>query len=156
MKKILTAGATGYLGSYIAGEVKKQGYYSRVLVRNPAKFEQFGLAADEIIPAEITDKRSLQGCCKDVDAVISSVGITRQKDGLSYMDVDYQANLNLLEIAMQNGVKKFIYISVLNGRRLKRLGICAAKEKFVEALENAGIDFASFVPTVFFGHDRIL
>ena len=141
MSKILIAGATGYLGSYIAQELKQQDYYTRVLVRDPKKFDQSGIEADEIIRAEITDKSTLEDCCKDIEVVISSIGITKQKDGLSYMDVDYQANLNLLKVAKRSGVKKFVYISVLNGEKLKNLKICEAKEKFVDELKKIRIRF---------------
>jgi nucleoside-diphosphate-sugar epimerase len=55
-------------------------------------------------------------------------GITRQKDGFTYMDVDYQANMNLLEQEKQSGVKRFIYVSVFNGENLRHLKICDAKE----------------------------
>lgn len=34
MKRILVAGATGYLGGFLVQELKKQGYWVRVLVRN--------------------------------------------------------------------------------------------------------------------------
>jgi uncharacterized protein YbjT (DUF2867 family) len=150
MNKILIAGATGYLGNYIAQEFKQQNYYTKVLVRNPKKFEQSGVKADEIVKAEITEESTLEDCCKDIDVVISPVGITKQKDGLSYMDVDYQANLNLLEVAKRSGVKKFVYISVLNGKKLKNLKICEAKEKFVDELKKSGLDFCIIRPNGFF------
>lgn len=66
--------------------------------------------------------------------VISIVGITRQKDGFTYMDVDYWGNANLLSEAKRSGVKKFIYVSVLNGEKLSNLKICEAKERFVTEL----------------------
>ena len=150
MGKILVAGATGYLGRYITQELGKQNVHTRVLVRNPQKFEEFGFIVDEIVQAEITYKPSLKNCCKDIDTVISSVGITRQKDGLTYMDVDYQANLNLLEEAKQGGVRKFVYVSVLNGEKLTKLKICEAKEKFVAALKKSGLEFCIIRPNGFF------
>jgi uncharacterized protein YbjT (DUF2867 family) len=82
--------------------------------------------------------------------VISSIGITKQKDGLTYMDVDYQANINLLDEAKRNGVKKFIYVSVLNGEKLRNLKICEAKEKFVDELKNSGLDYCIIRPNGFF------
>ena len=86
--------------------------------------------------------------------VISTVGITKQKDGLTYMDVDYQANLNLLEEAKKSGVKKFIYVSVLNGEKLKATKICYAKEKFVERLKNSGIEYCVVRPNGFYSDIR--
>jgi hypothetical protein len=35
------------------------------------------------------------------------------------MDVDYQANVNLIDEAKKGGVSKFIYISVLNGDKIR-------------------------------------
>jgi len=150
MDKILIAGATGYLGKYITRELKQQNYYTKVLVRNLKKFEQYGIPVEEIVQAEITDKSTLKNCCEGIDIVISSVGITKQKDGLTYMDVDYQANLNLLEEAKKSGVRKFIYVSVLNGEKLKKLKICEAKEKFVEELKKSGLEFCIIRPNGFF------
>ena len=66
------------------------------------------------------------------------------------MDVDYQANMNLLNEAIKSGVKKFIYVSVLNGDKLKKLKICEAKEKFVDELKNSGLDYCIICPNGFF------
>ena len=115
MKKVLIAGATGYLGRYLIKEAKKQGYWVRALARKANKLDDLKDSIDEICEAEITKPNTLNGICDDIDDVISSIGITRQKDGLTYMDVDYQANMNLLQDARTSGVKKFIYVSVLNG-----------------------------------------
>lgn len=95
MDKILIAGATGYLGEYITRELIKRNYYTKVLVRSPEKFKELDINSEEIVHAEITNRLSLKNCCKGIDTVISSVGITKQKDGLTYMDVDYQANIKL-------------------------------------------------------------
>ncbi len=103
-----------------------------------------------MIEAEVTNPESLSACCEGVDAVISTVGITRQKDGLTYMDVDYQANMNLLQQAKQSGVKKFIYVSALNGDTLKHLKIFQAKEAFVEQLKSSGLDYCVIRPNGFF------
>ncbi|UCH65099.1 MAG: SDR family oxidoreductase [Ignavibacterium sp.] len=150
MNNILVAGATGYLGKYITNELSEQGYYTRVLVRNPEKFKQYQIPVDGVIHAQVTDKSSIQDCCKNIDVVISSIGITKQKDGLTYMDVDYQANLNLLDEVKRSGVKKFIYVSVLNGEKLRNLKICEAKERFVEELKNSGLEYCIIRPNGFF------
>jgi uncharacterized protein YbjT (DUF2867 family) len=150
MTNILVAGATGYLGKYITKELSDRGFYTKVLVRNHEKFKRLKIQVDGVIQAEVTDKSSLQDCCKNIDVVISSVGITKQKDGLNYMDVDYQANLNLLDQAKKSGVKKFIYLSVLNGEKLRSLKICEEKEKFVDELKSSGLDYCIIRPNGFF------
>ena len=150
MKKILLAGSTGYLGVYIAKELQQRPFFFRAIARNPEKLEQNDIKADEILKVELTDPDSLKACCQGIDVVVSTVGITRQKDGLTYMDVDYQANMNLLEEAKKSGVKKMIYISLLNGDKLRHIKICDAKEMFVEQLKKSGIDYCIVRPNGFF------
>jgi uncharacterized protein YbjT (DUF2867 family) len=150
MKKVLLAGITGYLGSYIAKELQKKAYTVRAIARNPKKLTQKNIETNKVIKAEVTQPDSIKESCKDIDVVISTVGITRQKDRLTYMDVDYQANMNLLQQAKMSGVEKFIYVSVLNGENLKHLKICDAKERFVEQLERSGLDYCIIRPNGFF------
>ncbi|MGN6298204.1 MAG: NAD(P)H-binding protein, partial [Ginsengibacter sp.] len=97
---------------------------------------------------------TIRNCCSGIDTVITTVGITRQKDNLTYMDVDYQGNLNLLNEALQSGVKKFIYVFIYNASRMKNLKIIQAKQRFVDALKNSGIDYCLINPTGFFSDMR--
>lgn len=150
MKRILLAGSTGYLGSHIAKELQRRACFFRAIARNPERLKQKDIEANEVLEAELADPDSIRECCKGIDVVISTVGITRQKDGLTYMDVDYQANINLLNEAIKSGVKKFIYVSVLNGEKLRHLKICDAKEKFVEQLKKSGMDYCVVRPNGFF------
>lgn len=150
MNKILVAGATGYLGKYIVENLIDRNIHTTALVRNPSKFKDFNLAVNHLMQGEVTNIVSLKNCCDDIDVVISSVGITKQTDGLSYLDVDYQANLNLLNEAKRSGVIKFIYVSVLNGEKLKSLKICEAKERFAAELKNSGMDYCIIRPNGFF------
>lgn len=150
MKKILIAGATGYLGSHILNELKQRQYFVRAIARNPEKLKKITANVDELIEAEITKPQTILSCCTGIDTVISSVGITRQKDGLIYMDVDYQANLNLLHEAIKSGVKRFIYVFIFNAEKIQGLKIIQAKQKFVEALKNSGMNYCLINPTGFF------
>ena len=148
-KKVLVAGATGYLGQYLVKELKKRDFWVRVLIRKEAQKAKFEFVDDYFV-GQATEPDSIKKITKDVDAVISAVGITRQKDGLTYMDVDYQANVNLLNEAKKSGVKKFIYISVLNGEKLRHLKICEAKEKLGDYLKSSGLDYCIIRPNGFF------
>lgn len=150
MKKVLIAGATGYLGRFAAMAFKDAGYYTKVLVRNPGKFKAERIPADEMVQAEITRPGTLLNICNNIDIVFTSVGITSQKDGLTYHDVDYQGNLNLLNEAVKSGVGQFIYISVLNGRKFRDLKICREKERFVDALRSSGLNYRIIRPTGYF------
>ena len=105
---VLLAGATGYLGNYIAKALVDENIKTKLLARSPNALKTFESKTVKVIKAEVTKPETLKGICEGVSTVISTVGITRQKDGLTYMDVDFNANLNLLNEAKRAGVKKFI------------------------------------------------
>ena len=146
---VLLAGSTGYLGKHITRELLTRDITTNIIVRDKSKVK---IEDDKlnIIEAHVTKAETLKGICENMDVVISTVGITRQRDGLTYMDVDYQANANLIDEARRSGVKKFIYISVLNGEKLRHLKICEAKEKLVDYLKSSGLDYCIFRPNGFF------
>ncbi len=148
-KKVLVAGATGYLGRYIVKELKQRGYWVKVLIREKTQQTLFN-HVDDFIIGQITEPNSIIGICDSIDYVISTVGITRQKDGLTYMDVDYQGNANLLREAKRSGVERFMYISALNGDKLKHLKIFEAKERFVDELKSSELKHSIIRPNGFF------
>ena len=147
--RILVAGATGYLGQYVVKELKKRNFWVRVLIRIESQKQMFD-SVDDFFIGQVTNPESLKGVAKDIDYLLSSIGITRQKDGMTYMDVDYQGNKNLLEEAKKNNIQKFIYISVLNAHLMKDLKIIQAKELFVDKLKESRLNYAVIRPTGFF------
>ena len=153
-EKILLAGATGYLGQYILAVLLREEYPTRIVVRNKAKIAPALLTHPllEVVEAEVTQPQTLQGVCKGVSKVISTVGITRQKDGLTYEQVDFQANKNLLDEALREGVRKFIYVSVFKGEAMRHIAIGAAKEHFVDTLKASGLDYCIIRPSVFYSY----
>jgi len=147
--RILLAGATGYLGRFITQELIERHYATKIVVRNK---ENLKIQAPnlEVIEAQVTKPETLESICKNIDTVISTVGITKQKDGFTYMDVDYQANANLIDEAKKSGVNRFIYISVLNGEKLRHTKGGEAKEKLADYLKASGLDYCIVRPNGFF------
>lgn len=143
-------GATGYLGKFIVKELNSHGYWVRALSRNNQKVEPIRQHIDALFIGQATQPETLRGICKDIDIIISSMGITRQKDGLTYMDVDYQGNKNLLNEAIAENVSKFIYISVFNANKLQHLEIVKAKERFACELKEADLEYIIVRPNGFF------
>ena len=158
MKKILVAGATGYLGKYAVREFKQQGFQVRALVREKRKLGELGPfgepavldCPDEVFVGEATKPDTLGRVCDGIDVVFSSLGLTRQKDGLTFQEVDFQGNKNILDQAVRAGVQKFIYVSVFNARSMEHLAIVKAHEDFVRALRDSGIPHTIIRPTGYF------
>ena len=149
-QRVLVVGATGYLGKFIVKELKSQGYWVRALSRDNQKIESVKHYVDEVVLGEATKSETINGLCKNIDIVFSSLGITKQKDGLSYMDVDYQANRNVLDEALIENVKTFMFISVFNSDKLRHLEIVKAKERFTQDLKKADIEHIIIRPNGFF------
>lgn len=150
MMRALVAGATGYLGGHLVGELKQRGVWVRALCRKPEQRKALKAIADDTWLGEVTAPRTLSGITAGIDTLFSTIGITRQKDGLTYEEVDHQGNLNILREAIRGDVERFLYVSVLHGRRLRQLRIVDAKERFVDALREAPIRSCVMRPTGFF------
>ncbi|MGF1876923.1 SDR family oxidoreductase [Photobacterium frigidiphilum] len=128
--RILIAGSTGYLGSHIVKKLMTENVAFKAIARNKPKLLSLGARDDQVIEAQVTEPEELHGICDEIDVVISCLGITRQRDGLGYMDVDYQANLNLLQEAERAGVSKFIYVSAFSAEKYPSVRLLKAKERF--------------------------
>ncbi len=150
MKKVLVAGSTGYLGQFVVKALKARGYWVRALGRSEARLESVKRNADELFIGEVTDPETLTGVCDGIDIVISSVGITRQKDGLTYHDVDYQGNRNLLTSAEVSGVSRFVYVHVLGADDMEHVATVRAKQDFVNDLRRSTVAHTVVCPTGFF------
>ncbi len=149
-QQVLVAGATGYLGGFVSKEFKSRGCFVRALARSPQKLSYMKDELDEIVKGEVTEPESIKDICNGIDVVFSSIGMTKQKGKLIFKDVDYQGNMNLLEVAKRADVKKFIYVSVFNGPNLLNLDIVKAHEDFVDVLKASGMNFAVLRPTGYF------
>ncbi len=148
-RKVLVAGETRYLGKYIVRELKKRGYWVRVLIRKEEQKKAFN-SVDDFFVGQITEPNTLKGVTKDIDWVFTTIGITRQKDGVTYMDVDYQGNVNLLKESLIEKVERFQYSAAINGDKLRHLKIFEAKEKFVDELKVSKINYSIMRPNGFF------
>ena len=148
MHTVFIAGATGYLGRHLCAEFSRRGFYVTALVRKASKAED--LTADCLIEAEATKPSTVTGIMEGVDLVVSALGITRQVDGLGYRDVDYQANLNLLNEAVRARVGHFAYVHVLNANKMPDVPLVAAKSAFVSALQASSLSSTVIAPSGFF------
>ena len=158
MKKVLVAGASGYLGRYVASEFKARGFSVRALVRTPEKLASAGPnlepaiadIVDEVFTGDATDRESLKNAARGVDIVFSCMGLTKPQDNVTSEEIDHLGNRALLEDALLHGVGKFIYISVYNAENMMDVDIVKAHEDFVADLKASGMPYTVIRPTGFF------
>lgn len=150
MKIVLIAGASGYAGRYLVESFARKGYKVKALIRRHTLPSSFPEGVEPVV-GEVTKPESLKGIMNGVDIVVSAVGITRQKDGVTYKDVDYQGNVNLLLEAEKSGVKRFGFIHVVHGEALAKKSVAiAAKQDFVDRLQQSSVPSTVVCPTGFF------
>jgi uncharacterized protein YbjT (DUF2867 family) len=164
-KKVLIAGATGYLGKYAVQAFKQRGYWVRVLSRSkerlfePGPFTAPALSEDDIddvFIGEISKPETLKGVMDGIDIVYSSVGISRQRDRLTFEQVDYQCNRNLIDLCANSTVKRFVYVSMQGAENIMHLAITLAHERVVEDLKQSGLEYRIVRPCGYFSDMGVL
>ena len=158
MKKALVVGASGHIGRYAALAFKKRGWFVRVLVRDPEKLKRPGpfgeplldVVVDEIVTGDAAKPDTLFGIADGIDTVFSSMGLKSSKPGMSYHDIDYLGNANILQEAILHDVQKFIYVSIFKAYEMMDMQIVKAHEDFVQVLEDSGIDYSILRPNAYF------
>ena len=164
-KSVLIAGATGFLGKHAVKAFKQRGYWVRVLTRSkerlfePGPFTAPALAAedmDDIFVGEISKPDTLAGIMDDIDIVYSSVGISRQRDGLTFEQVDYQCNRNLIDLCQGSSVRRFVYVSMEGAENLMHLAITQAHERVVADLKQSGLEYRIVRPCGYFSDMGVL
>lgn len=158
MKTVLIAGATGYLGRYTIHAFKQAGYRVRVLARSEKKLALPAAALaptvanyiDEVHIGDVTQPETLHGITDNVDIVFSSISLMGAKSKLTWHDVDYLGNVNLLNEALKAEVSKFVFISVFNAEQLMHVPIVKAHEDFAADLALSGLPYTVIRPTGYF------
>ena len=164
-KNVMVAGATGYLGKFAVKAFKQAGYRVRVLTRSKERLYEAGPFTapalveddiDEVFVGEVTKPETLDGLLDNIDLVFSCVGISRQRDGLTFEQVDYQCNKNLIDLCESAGVSRFTYVSLQGADNIMDLAIVRAHEKVVAALQQASMEYRVVRPCGYFSDMGVL
>jgi uncharacterized protein YbjT (DUF2867 family) len=148
--RVAVAGATGYVGGSVVEGLHSHGFWIRALTRDPARLKnpQF---CDDVFVGHATRPETLRGLCDGIDVVFSSIGIRSFARKPTVWEVDYAANINILNEARAAGVKHVIFISALRAPEMARIcPIAVAREMVVGALVGSGLRYTIYRPTAFF------
>jgi len=126
ISNILVTGGTGFVGAYIIQELVRQGFSVRAIKRSSAQLPQFIepaiLDKVEWVEGDILDVIALEDAMQGIDAVIHSAAIVSfsKKDRSNMYHVNIEGTKNVVNTALETGVRKLIYISSVAaiGRKL--------------------------------------
>jgi uncharacterized protein YbjT (DUF2867 family) len=109
---VLVAGATGYVGRRLVGELLARGARVRCLARRPERLDAEPWRADvEVVSGDILDRASLARAFRDVDAayyLIHSIG-----SGAGWQERDRRAAENFRDAAADARVAQIVYLGGL-------------------------------------------
>ena len=145
--KVLLAGAFGHLGSDVLKSLVNAGHE---VVAADMVTKETDLKGVTPLKIDMTNTEKLNGVCDGIEAVITTVGLTKASETVTAYDIDYQANLNLLNEAKRAGVKHFAYVSVLKADKGRHIPMLDAKAMFEEELRKSGLTYTIFRPTGYF------
>lgn len=114
--RVLVTGGTGFIGQYFIPELINKGYNVRLLVRNIKKAKKMFGEKCEYCVGDVTDIKSLSGCCDNIDIVyhmVAKVGnqLPSSEELKRFRDVNVEGTRNMMYISEKAKVKKFIFVS---------------------------------------------
>lgn len=147
---VVVAGATGYIGRHVAGELARRGYPVLALVRPGRGVGDPFLAGCTRVETEVTDParlgRDLAGrrASAIVSCLASRSGVRRDAER-----IDRDANRSLLHLAPALGAERFLLLSAICVQR-PRLAFQRAKLEFEAQLQSSPLAWTIVRPTAFF------
>ena len=114
-KKVLVTGATGFTGGYLAEELANRGYTVRALSLAEQDISKLNKLGIEVVTGDLTKKETLAEAVKDIDVVYHIAAIYREQNVPNhyFFDVNVGGTRNLLESALEAGVKRFVHCSTV-------------------------------------------
>ncbi len=128
--KVFVTGGTGFIGAHLVKRLVRDGAKVKALVRGSSKTEELKKLGVEIIIGDVTDKRSLKNIMKGFDIIYHLGNISRWwlPDKSLYYKINVDGTKNILNEALNEGVKRVVYTSSLAAIRQHK-GEIATEEK---------------------------
>ncbi|HAC64919.1 MAG TPA: oxidoreductase [Cyanothece sp. UBA12306] len=141
----LVTGATGSLGRRIVRQLRDQETPVRSFVRLFSDYSELEYRGSEIFIGDLKHDQDLAKATQGVDYIISTHG-----SGDDTQALDYRANIQLIDLAKENGIKHFVYISVLGvDRGYTDAPVFKAKREVEKYLITSGLNYTILRPSGF-------
>jgi len=139
----LVTGATGALGRRVVRLLRERDQPVRSFVRLSSKYAELENRGSEIFIGNLREERDIQKACRRVKYVISCHG-----SGSDAQELDYRANVDLIDQAKAAGVEHFVFISVLGADRgYEDATVFKAKREVEKYLQTSGLNYTILRPS---------
>ncbi len=138
--QVLVVGGTGTLGRQIAKAAIDEGHQVRCMVRTPRKAAFLQEWGCEITKGDLLDTDSLDYSLEKIDAVIDAA-TGRPDDPKSSYEIDWDGKLNLYRACDRLGIKRVIFMSLLNAKQHREVPLMDIKYCTEKLLEDSSFDY---------------
>jgi NADH dehydrogenase len=149
--KVFLTGATGFVGSHIAARLIADGHRVRALVRDRYAASLKLSGAVDLVPGDLVTGGGLADGIAGCDAVIHLVGIILEHHRATFENTHVVSTRNLLDIAKQMRVRRWIQMSALGARADGVSRYQTTKWEAEELVRASGMDFTILRPSIIFG-----
>lgn len=147
-RRILVAGASGFVGRQLVARLLARGHRVRALSRSP--HPELARERMEWRRADVTEPESLRGAAEGQDAVVHLVGIAEERAGSTFHRVHVAGTRNLLAEAHRAGVGRFIFMSVA-GARSDGSPFFRTKHEAEREVADSGLPYVILRPSIIYG-----
>lgn len=111
--KCLVTGATGFIGNKLVEELLKRGYHIHVLVRSSKNILKFDPAKVTVFEEDLFNMEIVNRAAKNCDFIFHLAAYANiwSKDKNLAFQTNVTGTKNILEAAIQNGIKKVVFTS---------------------------------------------
>ncbi|KPL18330.1 MAG: hypothetical protein AMJ92_08545 [candidate division Zixibacteria bacterium SM23_81] len=111
--KIFITGATGFIGTHVAGRLAQTKHELRCLVRETSDISRLEKLNIVLVPGDVTDRNSLVEGMRGCDWVIDVAGLYSfwEPQKQVFTDINISGTRNVMESALETGIAKVVHVS---------------------------------------------
>jgi uncharacterized protein YbjT (DUF2867 family) len=153
MRRIFVTGATGFVGHAVVRALLAHGFLVRCLVRPGSEAALKGFESIDRVPGDVLEPDELAASVEGCGAIIHLVGIIREHRtrGVSFERLHVQATANMLAVAHEAGVKRYIQMSAVGTRPGATSRYHQTKWQAEEVVRASALDWTIIRPSLIYG-----
>lgn len=132
---ILVTGGTGFIGNHLVRKLTQLGKPVRMLLHPASEYPKLPRSIPvDVALSSFQDSKSLKAAMRDVEIILHLAGTERRGTGADLENVDILGTRNLVEVAENAGVGRFVMLSHIGADRASAFPVMKAKgigEQFV-------------------------